>query len=185
MQTNLFSSRFNISVMGVLLFPIFEHKLARWSSPTQLLRDPTWCSCSHTFRFCMTEQMIFIAFNQEEIFPDLTGQRVWKQNSWIGFLVRSLPWWQTMQQVSCSALCSWDELDNKLALLEWSASVRLCTCSSFLYYNPQQVSPVLTGSFERSWTVFTIALCIYSGEASIFRSSPSSRSESAMLSAES
>ena len=128
--TNLFSSRFNKSVLCVLYFQ---------SLSMQLLRDSTWCSC-----FVSSD---LARLSKRSLLPSR----------------RDLPRFD-------------GSLFSKKELLNWFSG------SSLLNENIAARFTCAIGIRDDSQSS---RLCIYSGEASIFRSSPSSRSESAMLSAES
>ena len=119
----------------------------------------------------------YLYFTREEIFPHLTGQSFWEQNSWIDLQVLHFQM-KTNAASFPGVLGSWDELDIK-PFLE-SAWVRFALAP--LSLSLQQLSPVQL-AVEMIYNLLDFAYTVVG--AGIFRNSPSSRSESAMLSAES
>ena len=116
---------------------------------------------------------------QEEIFPDLTDQCFLKIE-----LLNRFPGSPFLDgNIAASfpeALGSWDEFHIKLSLLEWSAWVRFALAPlSFI------IAACFSGAVDTRDVLQSSRFCLFSGDASIFRNSPSSTSESAMLSAES
>ena len=130
-------------------------KVCCWSSLMHLLRDSTWSSCFTISDLAWLSKWSLFASRRD--LPRFDGSAFLKIELLIRFHRSSLPD-ENIAARFPDSLGSWDELDIKLSLR--SAWVRLDDLQS-----------------SRP--------CTYSGEASIFRCSPSSRSESAMLSAES
>ena len=130
----------------------------------------------HKFTSCLAVQMIFITFKKR-------SSQFW----WISILKnRTLelvsrfvaPWWKHCIGFPY-ALDSWDELDIKFSLLEWSASVRFAIAPLFCITASGFSKLSICEKIHKSFHVHTAV------KPAFFRNSPSSRSESAMLSAES
>ena len=133
--------------------------VCRCSSPRHLLRDSTWSSC-----FIRSDLASDLCYFQEEVLSNSMGCRFWTQNSWSSFHVQM----KTMRWVS-----------PKLSDLQMNETSNFpfdrLECVVHLPLSPAR--PLHRVSPEAFWT--------YTGEVSIFCNSPSSRSESAMLSTES
>ena len=146
-----------------------------WSSLMQLLRDSTWYFCFISSTLAWLSKWSLLPSRRD--LPKFDGSAFLKTELLNWFPGSSLPNEYNAAGFS-GALGSWDELDVKL--FPETAWVRFVLAP--LSCNSAASFPGAIGIREDSQSS---RFCKYSGEANIFRSSPSSRSESAMLSAES
>ena len=151
----------------------------RWSSSTQFLRDPTWCSCFTSSDLACLNRWSSLPSRRD--LPNFDGSAYLKIELSIWFPGSSIPDENTGFGFQ-EARGSWDEFDIRLSLLEWSAQV-CCAVAPLFCIVTASGFPEAVGLREES--EIHPRSRIYSSKASIFRHSPSSRSKSALLSPES
>ena len=147
-----------------------------WMSPIQLLRDPFWYSYFINSDLVWSSNWSLLSSRRDPSqFDDSTNFK----NRTLELTPRIVtPYWISSDLPD--TLNYWDELDIKLSLLDWSAEYAvhfiLSSAILLLHYSWSCVGLREDSECPRPRK--------YSNEVSIFRNSPSLRSESALLSAE-
>ena len=153
--------------------PVFEHKLvaeAHWNN-WEIQLDCSWFISSD-----LAWLSKWFLFPSRSDFPTFDGSACLNVELLIRFPRSSLPD-ENIAAGFTDALGSWDEFDIKFLFgqLEYALHL-LLSCI---------IAAGLTGPVGIRDDLQSSRPCTYSGEANIFHNSPSSRSESAILSAES